>query len=163
MSSDIIVAIISGAVTIIVGFAGGWFGYLGSIKGATKQIQHERDLILVGDRKQQDFAVSVIKSFLVEEIRTNFTSLIGRANGLTDRLRENDKPFDQDLVTYFSFDEFEKGKYELIKSNDILVREIIDIYKTFKILHRVGNVKELNVNEYKDFQRVYRICLEKYL
>ena len=163
MCVDITPDVIEGLTTVAVGLAGGWIGYRGSLEGAKKQIEHEQKLMAIKDAEQRDFATNVIRSFIVEEIRTNFTSFIGRANNLTDKLKEHDRPFDQEIVTYFSFDEFEKGKYELIKSNDALVQEIIDIYRTFKILHRIRNLKELNHNEYKDFQRVYKICLEKYL
>lgn len=163
MSTDVWVAIISSIGAVVVGLITGIFAYRGAIAGAKKQIEHERNLTIERDRKQIEFTLGIIKSFMTEEIKVNFLILHNSINDLVYKFKENDKPFNHSMNIYFKFDEFEKGKYQIIHHDDEVVREVFEIYSMFKILQRIKNIRQLNLIEYKEFQRIYKLGLDKYL
>lgn len=160
MSSDIVVEIISGLVTLAVGAIGGYFAYKGSIEGAIKQIEHERNLAVEKDKEQREFAINIINSFIADEIKTNFAYY--KKDGLLEKLKKENAPFHDYINGKFNSVEFDKVKYELLKYSGEAVQEVNDIYKMFKVLSNKDNVNKLKPDEYQEFKRVYNICLEKY-
>ncbi|OYN65454.1 hypothetical protein [Bacillus safensis] len=173
MSNDIIIAIIGGAVTIIVGITTAVASYRGTIRGAKIQIQKNEEELekkRTKEKKERDkrqeegtkYRVEIIENFIKHEIRENFLLIKNDAfeNHYLNTSRSN-------LLTYFSFpetlkfSEFDKAKYELIKYESEIIREVLAIYDAFKMVTSVrGDIRKLSYDEYQMFKNGYRHCLE---
>ncbi|ALV02362.1 hypothetical protein BAMY_13815 [Bacillus amyloliquefaciens] len=137
MSTDIIVAIINGLVTILVGIITARVAYLGSMRGAKLQIEKANADAERVKKEEEELAKKFIKSFLYKEITENIKK-ISPQQIRSIRERAEDK---LSVSTYLkikpelSFETYNEVRHTLNKINDVLfVAEVLRIYKCFKIL-----------------------------
>lgn len=143
--------IISGIVTIIVGIITALAAYLGAIKGAKTQIEHEKNMLKKQQQEQSDFTKAAIQEFIMEEIKHNFNKVIEN-NTLSLRLKES-TPIQYSHNLTFKKDEFEKFKHELIKSKSDLVEKILFYYRVFSLLEEKSDLKMFEQYEFEDLKK----------
>ncbi len=143
---DVQVALISGAVTIIVGIVTAIFAYKGAIKGAKTQIEHEKDLSKKQQEEQRAFTEKAIQQFIMREVKYNFLLIIEN-DFLMSRLEE---PFPKQYGHGLKFrrKEFERFKHDLIKSKSELVERILLYYEVCDLLEDGQFLERLSQKEF---------------
>jgi hypothetical protein len=161
MSDEIIIAIISGVITILVGILTAYVAYRGSVQGARIQIEHEKANLQEEINEQRIFANSVIERFVIHELKKNFKVI--NSDYMRSYIPVNPTPFQHGFRdSDFIFKEFDRVKFDLIKYESELVKEIIEIYDVFYLLARKEDIMHFSQNEYDNFKRIFDICLTKY-
>ncbi|WP_394136832.1 hypothetical protein [Cytobacillus oceanisediminis] len=162
MDKEIIVSLISNITTIIVGIITAIVAYKGSIRGAKEQIEHERQLLNATTEEQKVFAQMAIERFISNEIKMNFKQIFSK--NLANSLNTLNQPFDSYINTAksFSFEEFNKVKYELIKTKSNSIEKIIKIYDMFYLIERKNDISRYTHEEFKLLKEAYSICLLEY-
>lgn len=147
LHSDVQVALISGAVTVLVGIMTALFAYKGAVKGAKTQIEHEKYLLTKKQEEQKRFTESAIQSFIMKEVKYNFILVIDN-EFLMDRFSEaSPKQYGHNLE--FRHKEFERFKHELIKSKSSLVERVLLYYEVFDLLEDKVHLENLTQDEFE--------------
>lgn len=162
MNTDVTVAMISGATTIVVGVLTAFVAYKGSVKGATEQIEHAQENLNKEIARQNKFATAAIEKFVIHEVKKNFSRI--NNDTMKGNLKKFEQPF-QHLYGDPSFDysEFNRVKYDLIKFESDIVDEIINIYDVFYLIERKQDINKFTQNEYDSFKITFNMCLKKYV
>lgn len=167
MSDQMIIAIMGGIVTILVGVITAFASYKGAIKGAKIQIHKNEEELqrkISNEKNQREkkekeeikYRAEVIENFIMHEIRENFL-LIKRASFENHYLNTSKSH----QATSFSFpetlrfSEFDKAKYHLIKYESENIKKVLAIYDAFKMVTIVrGDIRGLSDDEYQKFKKV---------
>jgi hypothetical protein len=162
LNDEIIVGLISNVTTILVGILTAVVAYKASVKGAKVQIEHERQLIEETLREQTEFATLAIERFISNEIKKNFKAIYSAS--FANSLVQLNEPFQSYLGKReeFSYEEFNKVKYELIKSKSTSIDNLIKIYDMFLLIDRKNDISQYTQNEYNLLKETYIMCLNEY-
>ncbi|MGE6525951.1 hypothetical protein [Bacillus safensis] len=176
MGNEIIIAIIGGVVTILVGLITALASYKGAISGAKIQIQKneeeleqkrikEREEREKKEKKDLEYRAEIIENFIDHEIKDNFKAI--RTKAFEENFLESSLSQDGSYIyfnyNFLRFSEFEKAKYELIKSKSERISEVLTIYDAFKnMVSCKGDIKKLSNGEYKKLKEGYRLCLQRF-
>lgn len=160
ISEGLLNTIIASGTTIAIGILTAVVAYKASIKGAAVQIQHEKEKLSQEAKKHSEYAKKAIERFIVHEVKSNFKKINSKL--VISRLHEP-TPFQHGFGnTSFSYDEFNRVKYELVKFESEDIVEVIKIYDLFYLLELKQDIQYLTQKEYEEFKEVYRILETKY-
>ncbi|WP_144474028.1 hypothetical protein [Bacillus pumilus] len=169
MSDQIIIAIIGGTVTILVGVLTAF----ASFKGAKMQIQKneeelekkrskEKEEQEKKEKKEIQYRAEIIENFIYNEIRENFKLI--KTKAFEKDFLKSSKTQQECYVSfhdYLSFSEFDKAKYELIKYKSEHLSKVLSIYEAFKIIkNSKGETRKLSNGEYQKLKEGYTLCLD---
>ncbi|WP_342495649.1 hypothetical protein MHB69_12900 [Bacillus sp. FSL K6-0994] len=172
MDQELTIALIQGAVTIIVGLMTAAATYIGvrfqikknevAFERKREKEDAERKLL---EQEDIDFRKKIIERFIDQEIKVNFREM------KNDSFEKQVIYGNLDYASYsgnfsdrhFNFNEFEKVKYDLIKYKDEKLIEVIEIYDAFRlIVNYSGFVRRMNRDEFRRFRKGYQHCLNRY-
>ncbi len=172
MSDQIIIAIIGGTVTILVGVLTAFASY----KGAKMQIQKNEEELEKkrikekGEREKKEkieieYTAEIIENFISHEIKKNFKEI--KSESFEENFLDNSKSHENSSVSFneslLNFSEFEKAKYELIKYKTKRISEVLSIYDAFKIIKSCkGDIREISNVEFNKLKEGYRLCLQRF-
>lgn len=74
--------------------------------------------------------------------------MAGKDKVLEDILLNSEVPPKYNYQTNFTFTEYNKVKYELLKYSNAIIKDIFDIYDIFMTLYKYNDLRELSRNEY---------------
>lgn len=168
MGQEILIALIQGGVTVLVGCMTAIATYKAvrvQIKKNEETFQKKREE-QENERKQEDqesliYQKQIIERFIYFEIQFNFNKInrnhLGELIGMKLLKYNSFKDID------FNFTEFDKNKYDLIKYKSHLINEVIEIYDAFRLLNIYqGNCRSMSEDEFKKFERGYQLCLTRF-
>ncbi|MEH7738920.1 hypothetical protein QPL77_12880 [Bacillus pumilus] len=169
MSQEIIIAVIGGVVTVIVGLitAGAtYFGVRIQIKKNEKTFEKKREQ-KENERKQieqesLEYQKQIIERFIDFEVHDNFNNIKRNHAGImiTDTENLRNQLFNESGL---NFTEFDKNKYDLIKYKSALINEVIEIYDAFRLLIIYDGVCiNMPDDEFHRFEKGYQLCLNRY-
>ncbi|MBU5206843.1 MULTISPECIES: hypothetical protein [Bacillus] len=161
MDNEVLIAIIGGVITLLVGV----LTAVASYSGARIQIKKSEEKLKKQEKEAIDFSKKIIEKFILREIEDNFYYLRGEVFELdfivgssNHKKAPGPMPFE-----HLNFTEFNKVKYELIKYQSDIITEVIDIYEAFQILKSYqGYVKAMNDNEFQKFKRGFKLCTDRF-
>ncbi|USD81671.1 hypothetical protein M5E02_12810 [Bacillus safensis] len=169
MEQEILLALIQGGVTVLVGGMTAIATYTAvrvQIKKNEETFQKKREQ-QENERKQEeqeslDYQKQIIERFIDFEIHVNFNIIKRNSSGdlitTTEKLRE--EYFDP---TGLGFIEFDKIKYELIKYKSDTINEVIEIYDAFRLLIIYeGSCRKMPDDEFHRFKKGYEHCLNRF-
>ncbi|MED1114318.1 hypothetical protein [Bacillus paramycoides] len=161
MSSDIVVAIISGSVTIIVGGISALAAYKGAIKGAKLQIEKAQNDADDAIKEEERSARRFIESFLYQEIESNLEIVPSVIVYAFNRKAKNTLTNDIEVGTYnFSRDMYNEIRPQLNKINDLeFISDIIGIYQCFD---KINQIKKIGLSTNEDSSKIHEM-LEKWI
>jgi hypothetical protein len=103
-------------------------------------------------KEKQDVAVAIARNFLIEEIEKNYNIILNSPPELIKILKkEIDKTITIPYFIYY-YDEFDRIKYDIVKYNVQEVLDIINIYRTFRLLQ---NNKGKDYREFKEEEKEF--------
>ena len=158
MHTEVQVAIISGITTLIVGIISACAAYIGSIKGAKTQIEHEKALLEKKEAEQRAFAESAIQQFIMREVHCNFNNIINDKNMMVKLEEKVTNSFYHNKE--FIYKKFERYKNYLIKSNTELVKRIFQYYDVFKLLEANNDFKLFTQKEYEYINNTVKLYIQ---
>ncbi|GAB6170925.1 hypothetical protein JCM15765_04030 [Paradesulfitobacterium aromaticivorans] len=141
--------IITTIITAASGIIGALIGGRAANKAALRQIQEER-IIREQDKKEREIVtISVILRFLWYGINKNMEILNYFGNGWCwEKLKTEIKPFEHEFSVSLYFKEYEEIKYELLKYDHKLIRDVLEIYDLFTLLDKHKDIKKLSQDEF---------------
>ncbi|PHF64726.1 hypothetical protein [Priestia aryabhattai] len=165
MNVELLNAILTNGVALVVGATGAVVAYKGSVKGSMLQIEAERQKMIAEDDEKKKMYKEAIEKFLSNEIKTNFRILNPNGvNYMLDRLKDG-RPtqfiFNRPSNGYL-FNEYNNLKYELIKVGGEEAKETMAIYEIFYLVNRKKDMGDFTQEEYNQFKKGYNLCLKKY-
>ncbi|WP_425447754.1 hypothetical protein [Dethiothermospora halolimnae] len=123
--------------SLFSGYVSGKYSYKGAMDAVTKQLKFEKSQIIEEKKEQEDIAVSIIKTFLMNEIKKNY-SILKKSDPSGEYLkilkREKLSNSKQLANTSFAFIDYNKIKYNIIKYNVKTIKDTIEVYRTFEYL-----------------------------
>ncbi|MES9757735.1 hypothetical protein ABWK29_14805 [Priestia megaterium] len=172
MDASIVNNIITSGVTVGVGILTAVVAYIGTIKGSKLQIEAQQETMktqlqeermkLEEERvRQAEFTKKAIERFLSYEIKNNF-KLLNEGRYLNQFVYTQTVPTGYFNDNKYSYEEYNKLKYDLIKFESSEVQEILDVYNMFYTIERKQTIGNFTENEYADFLHGLQICLAKY-
>jgi len=169
MSQEIIIAVIGGVVTIIVGLITAGATYLGvriQIK-KNEEISEKKRVQQEGERKQLEqesfeYQKQIIDRFIDFEIHENFNKI--KRNHMKELISDT-KNLRKQYIKHegLNFIEFDKNKYDLIKYKSDTINEVIEIYDAFRLLVIYdGLCENMPDDEFHRFKKGYQLCLNRF-
>ncbi|WP_226678283.1 hypothetical protein [Mesobacillus jeotgali] len=149
MNTEIVVASISGIVTIVVGVISALAAYKGSIKGAQNQIEKANKDSENAKKEEDKLSRRFIESFLYDEIYTNLEIIQSSVINAFKEQAENTLIGGYNLGKYdFKFDTYNEIRYQLNKINSLeYVADIMSVYKCFRRINQVEKIHDLTEEE----------------
>jgi hypothetical protein len=149
-----------------IGSEGDWVGFFGNYSGgiiggivayliAAKQIRDERERSQKEHEEKQMLAKRIVSLFLSQEIDRNFK--IMESDWYFDSsLQERNEPFQFMHNDWnFSIKEFDNVKYELIKYDDPIIKQVLEVYTMFIKLNNTNDINQLSQEDYDFVKRTY--------
>lgn len=168
MGKEILIALIQGGVTVLVGGMTAIATYLAvrvQIKKNEETFQKKRKQ-QENERKQEEqesleYQKQIIERFIDFEIHFNFNQINKTNLGeLIDIRFLRNRSFN---YTGFKFAEFDKNKYDLIKFKSNSINEVIEIYDAFRLLTIYqGECSPMPEDEFKRFKKGYQLCINRF-
>lgn len=146
-----------------------WLALIGVIIGqliafASRQLEKHSDK-LKERQKSIEMSESIISNFLSKEINDNFKLI--PISGIKRKLQEIDdgsKSSQYGLGSIqFQFKEYDKIKYEIIKYNNELTIEVLEIYNLFYFLMDKKDLKNMTTEEIRKIVNIYDEYVNRYL
>ncbi len=118
-------------------------------------------------RKSISMTQSIIANFLTKEINYNFKLFFTPMQGIKKRLKELHSGSEHKQYGFggiqFEFKEYDKVKYEIIKYNNELTLEVLEIYNFFYFLMDKKDLNNMTIEEIEKVVNVYDKYIDKYL
>lgn len=147
-----------------------WFSYLGTIIGSTIGVFGAYFVMKIELRNYEkqkesernngiEVAKLIVETFLFDEIKVNYQNLIKPSNILVEKLK-NGLNDDYKWNIRLAFKEFDKVKYEIIKYNNEPIKNVLEIYRTFKIIHEFKRYGDLSNSQKEQISKGLKLCEE---
>ena len=113
--------------------------------------------------KNNEHSKRMVEAFLIHEIKDNFTSALGRRSTFYSRFKDEDQPEQFSYrPDFIKTDEFDRIKYDLIKYDNDVIRDTIELYSMFEMLKHKSDINGFNQNEFDIVKKIYLKNIEKY-
>lgn len=102
------------------------------------------------EKKERDkIPESIVENFLNLEIVTNF-NILRKDKSLFETLSSREYKKDEEFNGTFNIrcDEYATIKYDLIKYNNTIIKEVLEIYRMFSLLTGIKSFKDLHESDY---------------
>ncbi len=141
----------------------GWLSFFGNYSGgiiggivayiiAKSQIEHEKGERLLEEKEKEKFALNIVETFLYAELKINLDSI---PNTVITALEEQSKGNLRGSYVWgnkqFTLDVYEEIKFELIKYNNVFVRDTVELYKLLKRFERVYEINKISRPHAKEY------------
>ncbi|WP_431810616.1 hypothetical protein [Lysinibacillus capsici] len=157
--------------SLTIGDENSWVGFFGNYSGgiiggivayliANSQMKHEKNQRIQEQGKQdelnqkkilekENYIKNIITLYLMDEIKFNLNTILKEVSFIEDvKLRSEKKTtLKRAWSPSLKFSEFEGVKFELIKYNNLEVREVIEFYKTCKLLSYKPKSDDLTIED----------------
>lgn len=139
---------------------GTFFGPFAAVQGSLWINEKNKNRKL---NENMEYSEKIIKLFLIHEIKHNFEKALGGKKTFYERMSNETKPtqfgYDRENIR---LDEFNKVKYELIKYDNEIVHDIIELYYMFETLKGKRDINQFSQEEFQDIKDTYLKNLPKY-
>jgi hypothetical protein len=164
-----IIRIPTGSYTI--GDENAWVGFLGNYSGgiiggivalvvARIQVNKEKELKEAEDKQMQQYALTLIKRFIFQEMRNNLSQISDNCLEALKR-RANKETTSYYINPNFSYSTYYELRYELVKhlkiENQLLLDDLTDFYEYLMLLE---NKKQIDLLSYQEAQSIYECFTE---
>lgn len=136
-------AIISGVIGLIGAIVGGVATYL----SVNKQLKFEREKISNEEKERLNIALTIIKIFLIKEIKGNYNILKGTEINKILKREINSTEFYSIGNFTFCYNDFDRIKYDIIKYNVQEIHDTINIYQMFNFIEENRSKKYIELTE----------------
>lgn len=157
--------------SLTIGDENSWVGFFGNYSGgiiggivayliANSQMKHEKNQRIQEQGKKdelnqkkilekENYIKNIITLYLMDEIKFNLNTILKEVSFIEDvKLRAEKKTtLKRAWSPSLKFNEFEGVKFELIKYNNLEVREVIEFYKTCKLLSYKPKSDDLTIED----------------
>ncbi|WP_227766428.1 hypothetical protein [Zhaonella formicivorans] len=135
-------------IAAVAGLAGALLGSFASYKVVEKLLVEQRNLVKTEQEKRDELAIKIVTKYLWHEIDYNRAMLEDKDQALSAIFQGKEKPKQYSYQTNFKFEEYNKVKYELLKYNSSIIKDIFDLYDIFLTLYKYNDLRELSREEY---------------
>lgn len=154
-------SIISGIISAIIGAGGAIYGAKIGGKSAkdavTAQIKYQNDLINSERNSKEQLAIKIIVNFLWYEICYNCRMLDDKNKALSTDKFLKEKPESYVYAKNFKFNDYNKTKYQLLNYNNVIVKNVIEVYNKLSILSIHNDLSELTQREFNEVKTLYKV------
>ncbi|MGN8046051.1 hypothetical protein [Bacillus sp. 22190] len=169
MEKEVLIAVIGGGVTLLVGILAALTSYGVAriqIKKSEEAFEKKREQEII-ERKQLeqvelDYRKKIIERFIDFEICKNFKSI--KHQRFEDALINGNSALDHIVFdeSHLVFTEFNEVKYDLIKYKSDKITEVVEIYDAFRVISsNTGYVARMSSDEVEILKRGYQHCLDR--
>lgn len=148
----------------VTGDYGDWLGFFSNYSGgiiggivafviAKYQIENEKQERLREDKEKEKLGYDIVETFLYEELRRNLNLI---SPGIVEALQKQaNGNLNQTYITgsqnKYDYEVFNQIKFELLKYNNQIVRETIQVYKNLKRFESVTEINKLSPEHAKNY------------
>lgn len=152
--SDTSISIISAVISAASGIIGALIGGRAAYKAAERQIEEQRLIRKQEILEKAEVTRKVITKFLWHEINKNMELLNYPTGWVWPRLGENSKPFQHGYNSILVLNEYNKVKYDLLKYDQSLVKDVLDIYDMFTIINTHEDINKFSEVDFEGLKEL---------